>query len=477
MSIINGAVSNNGMEVDSGPSAGRVVLYDQYGAPLTKTALQAAALTTDRFMQIAALNDQTYRPVRNDRTGGFATAKFTPLITFDFFTAALPPTWLSVVTTQTMTYATTSGALLNASAIGTASSNASLISMQAAVKYQKSPIQFRSRAKLVKGGVNGQADWGLIGSQAPGSAAIANGFVFLFGADGTLKPTYYINGAISVQGTDFASLVNSANYYVWDIVLDDDSIRFICQDASTGSIVNEQVLQIPVGDVRLGLQPYFFAAARTWVTASANVGAATQLYVADLEVLVLDLEANRPWPHVQAATGKGGVVNPTIALTQLANYANTAAPASASLSNTTAGYTTLGGQFQYAAVAGAETDYALFAWQVPTGVKFVCTGIAIDTMNTGAAVATTATWLQWFLDVDSPAVTLASNSFRATIGNQVFAIGAAIGAQAQVLSQTFATPYVTNSGRYFKIGLKNPLGTATASQIIRGVVRVEGYFE
>jgi len=27
------------------------------------------------------------------------------------------------------------------------------------------------------------------------------------------------------------------------------------------------------------------------------------------------------------------------------------------------------------------------------------------------------------------------------------------------------------------VGLKMPLGTATASQIIRGTVRVEGYFE
>lgn len=53
-----------------------------------------------------------------------------------------------------------------------------------------------------------------------------------------------------------------------------------------------------------------------------------------------------------------------------ANYANTAAPASATLSNTAAGYTTLGGQFQFAAVAG-ETDYALFAFLVPAGAAAV----------------------------------------------------------------------------------------------------------
>jgi len=43
--------------------------------------------------------------------------------------------------------------------------------------------------------------------------------------------------------------------------------------------------------------------------------------------------------------------------TQTANYAPTSAPASATLSSAAAGYATLGGQFQFLAVAGAETDY------------------------------------------------------------------------------------------------------------------------
>ncbi len=103
-----------------------------------------------------------------------------------------------------------------------------------------------------------------------------------------------------------------------------------------------------------------------------------------------------------------------VAPAQTANYANTAAPASATLSNTAAGYTTLGGQWQFAAVAGAETDYALFGFQVTAAAaasankNLFITGIRIEAVNTGAAVATTATLLQWGLAVGGTAVSLAT---------------------------------------------------------------------
>jgi hypothetical protein len=61
---------------------------------------------------------------------------------------------------------------------------------------------------------------------------------------------------------------------------------------------------------------------------------------------------------------------------------------------------------------------------------------------------------------------------------QSFAVGAAIGAlAAPVVRDLSNAPLVTNPGRIMVIGLKIPVGTATASQIIRGVVVVRGYFE
>jgi hypothetical protein len=179
-----------------------------------------------------------------------------------------------------------------------------------------------------------------------------------------------------------------------------------------------------------------------------------------------------------ALTGLGGEIIPTT-FAKTANYANTAAPASASLSNTAAGYTTLGGQFQFAAVGGAETDFALFGYTVVSPYSYVCTGIDIDTFNTGAAVATTPHVLQWFASPNQPLITLAGTDYRMPLGVQSLPVGTAIGGQAnqRIVSNFSDAPLVTHAGRLFVIGLKIPVGTATASQIIRGTVTVKGYFE
>jgi hypothetical protein len=120
----------------------------------------------------------------------------------------------------------------------------------------------------------------------------------------------------------------------------------------------------------------------------------------------------------------------------------------------------------------------------PTGKTLILRGIWIDTMNTGAAVATSATWLQWALGAGASAVSLATadaattkSSARVPIGNQVFPIAAAIGTQAQRLDVNLDSPIVVNSGEFVHVILKMPLGTATASQVIRGVVGINGYFE
>jgi hypothetical protein len=178
-----------------------------------------------------------------------------------------------------------------------------------------------------------------------------------------------------------------------------------------------------------------------------------------------------------AESGFGGDTVPTT-FAQAANYANSAVPANATLSNTAAGYTTLGGQFQWVAVGSAETDFALFGFTVPAPYSYVCTGIDIDTINLGAAVATTATVMQWFVSPDQTAISLATaTNRRTTLGIQTFAIGAAIGASTNSIIRDFANaPLVTNPGRIIVIGVKMPVSTATASQLIRGVVAVKGFF-
>lgn len=220
-------------------------------------------------------------------------------------------------------------------------------------------------------------------------------------------------------------------------------------------------------------------------TAAVAPAVAIKLQCSAMQASNGGADLNRLWPTQQVGMGNGSVQAPSGSTAGLtANYANSAAPASATLANATAGYATLGGQFQFAAVAGAETDYALFAYAVPAGQTLVVRGVWIDTMNTGAAVATTATWLSWSLGVGCSAVTLATAEgaaakapARLALGNQVFPIAAAIGAQANRLDVNLDAPLVINAGEYLHIIVKMPLGTATASQVIRGIVGINGFFE
>lgn len=164
--------------------------------------------------------------------------------------------------------------------------------------------------------------------------------------------------------------------------------------------------------------------------------------------------------------------------TQTANHANSTDPTSATLSNTAAGYTTLGGRYQFLAPGTAATDYALFGFQVPTGFRLLITGVTISIVNTGAAVAVTATILDWSLGLKSTAVSLATASLRRIpLGTQGFVIGAAIGATAPDIVRQFSPEQVAQPGEFVHIIVEVPLGTATASEVIRGDVTIHGFFE
>lgn len=174
---------------------------------------------------------------------------------------------------------------------------------------------------------------------------------------------------------------------------------------------------------------------------------------------------------------------------QTANWANSTEPVAGALSNTAASYTTLGGQFSFNAIAGAATDYALFAYQVPAvaagsnNKNVLIRGIRIDTLNTGVAVATTPTILQWGLGVGSTAVSLATSEAATTkaprriaLGVQSFVVGAVAGASAEAITINFNGPLLAEPGTFIHIIMRLPVSTATATQVIRGTVFVNAQF-
>jgi hypothetical protein len=160
--------------------------------------------------------------------------------------------------------------------------------------------------------------------------------------------------------------------------------------------------------------------------------------------------------------------------TQAANHANSTSPSSASLSNSTPGYTTLGGRYQFAAVGSAATDFTLFGFTVPTGSTLYVTGVTISTLNTGAAVATTATILDWSVAVSTSAdlgAASGATAKRLPLGTQGFIVAAAIGAAAPDVVRVFDPPLVVASASIFHVIVQCPVGTATGSQVSAATCR------
>lgn len=390
------------------------------------------------------------------------------------------------VTTSTMTITQANGFLnLNAGSATATGNHVVLRTWRTFPLISSAPTYcYFSAIGINQSALNAQADVGL--GYATTTIAPTDGAFFRWGLDGTLKGVLNNNGVETSTAALTQIADNERGEYL--IVLNDEDVEFWI-DGILRATLPAVTTYSGHGPVQSGALPFV---ARLFNSGTAS--AAKRINIAEVGIAMGDMATNRLWASQMAGMELSSIQSPPgAAATQLANYANSAAPASASLSNTTAGYTTLGGQFQFAAVAGAETDYALFGYQVPAGSvtqpgkNLVIRGIWIDTYNTGAAVATTPTLLQWTLGVGSSAVSLATADSltaagrgprRLALGSQSFPVGAAIGADSgKAIDRNLDAPIIVAAGTFVHVILKMPIGTATPSQIIRGVVGFNGYFE
>jgi hypothetical protein len=169
----------------------------------------------------------------------------------------------------------------------------------------------------------------------------------------------------------------------------------------------------------------------------------------------------------------------------LATYANSTNPTAAAPSNTalTANLPGgLGGQGAVIAAVAAATDgiwseYGNSAGTVNIAGRRLCvTSVRLDAVNLGAAVATTATTIQFCIAFGHTAVSLATGEAATTkaprrvpLGIMTWPIGAAIGAQPQIgpiILDLNSSPIYVNPGERIALVGKFLAGTATASQVI-----------
>ncbi len=325
---------------------------------------------------------------------------------------------------------------------------------------------------------------------ATGTAAPTDGAFLRMNATGELRLVLNFAGAetqsdpidytATPAGWSAALLpVNVARAVI--LTMHDDAVRLWIEDCLVAELPKQTSTAMPTASQALPFSMRIYNAA----IAPAS---GTQMRVGPVSISTGGLGADTATlAETASLLGAGGYQGQSGAtMGSTANWANSAAPAAATLSNTAAGYTTLGGQFVFAAPAGAETDFALFGYQVPVAAaashnkNLLIHGVRIDSVNVGAAVATTATVLQWGIAVGSTAVSLATPEAATTkaprriaLGMQAWVIGAAIGASVEAIRHTFQGGLLAEAGTFIHIILKVPVGTATASQQIRGTVTID----
>jgi hypothetical protein len=286
------------------------------------------------------------------------------------------------------------------------------------------------------------------------------------------------NGVETTAALTFTHTINRK--YQFQIVAHEQEVRFWVDGTLYATI------ETPVGQGQPCMAGSLPIALRHANTGTA--GAAISFVLNDYAVTVGGpAMAERPSVIGQKALGSyQGLSGGTMG--SLASYANSTNPTAAAPSNTalTANLPNgLGGQGAVTAALAAATDGIWGSYQVPAGTvsvqgrRLVLRGVRIDAVNLGAAVATTATTLQFSLAFGHNAVSLATAEAattkaprRVALGYMTWPVGAAIGAQPQtgeIVVDFGDAPIYVNPGEFVQLVGKFLVGTATASQVINFV--------
>ena len=334
-------------------------------------------------------------------------------------------------------------------------------------------------------------EWGagIIDPTANG-AAPTDGAFFRIDASGNLSCRLVQSGVDNPSATtlSFATHIGTAATRHTAIVLHEDQAEFWIDDVLV-STINRAATGSSV--VRSWSLPLFQRAYANGIAPASSV--IVQFSVAT--VGQADANMGRTWNEIQAKSGKGAYQGPTAGtIGTTAQITNNTNPAAATPTNTTAALGVgLGGIFLANAQAAVATDFVISSYAVPAataaapGNNLVIHGVKIDTVNTGAVVATTPTTIAYFLCFGHTNVNLGGTGEAATtkaarrvpLGTVTFPVGAVIGAMPTNgdVERNWKVPKVAYPGEFVAVVARFVAGTATASQVINHYIDIDAAWD
>ncbi len=487
--ITSGTGDGSTLTIHPTAKAARALLYDTNGNPIT--LVDRTAITPGGVGGVLNLlgDYKTTRTVRGAPDGSIRASNETLLLYDECEGGAYNQNkWIQTATTMTASQSAATGVLFNAGSSVASTVGIMHLSHRRFPKLHRGGLVIKFKTKHTAHYANNLIEMGF-GSPASATAAtLGDGAFWRKDGTGQYVPVIAINNAeilgTPVDNSTVTAIVTPTDYFNLEIQLFDDHAHFIISSQS-GVIINSQDL-----DWDGVSQPHFAVThlqAMYRMYNSAATSTAVQMYTHCVAVYAIDCAPSRTYREIMSGQGDVSIQSPT-AYTQLANWTNNAAPTTRTPTNTAAGESTLGGIISWnnagTSFAASDTlDLILFGVQVPVPYTFFLTGIRISTVNLGAANGAAIYTIQYGAAFGASAVSLATAApypaMRVGLGFQRLANAAAIGeCFDKDTIWTPGTPIAVQPSRYIHI-IARVIGAsaATASQVIRTAVTIDGWFE
>lgn len=484
MANIQSGATTDVLTIDPVSKAARVTLYDVSGSQTVVVSKYVVGPNQNYFPQAGLDGGQIVRPIR---VGEHGTTRVTSEVALfhDAFEGSAISAYYTSGSNVTMTTTQTNGVMtINSAASTAANAIATIQSFKQFAKYPRQPLYCRFRAKLAStAAIHEFAELGF-GSTVNIQPIVPNGVFFRMKTNGTLA------GIVSYNGTEqefvFTNVPNATNYYFYDIIIDDDFVRFLVSDSFGVPIVDQQVsiTQTVPFTFSVSHVPIF---ARVYADPTGG-GTAQQLLISALTVQMLDAANNVPWADQVSGLGRHSLNHPTSGTVNNSWLQTTQlnpglVPATITPSATAGGNGFLGGEAVCTATGASENLLSVFSFGIPTPYTLFITDVNINPpINGGAVVATSTTVLEFALVTNCSSSNIQSGGGqRILIPNALF--GAAVGSG---LSSPFTgsmapwsprTPLMCLPGTYLHIAYKVIQGTATASETYRIGATIGGYWQ